>query len=159
MSLVLVCSAYCTCPACHVVNSICFVSHNLQDSEGVLNFRHDAYSHYIDRPLRIAAMKAKVGVHMYRFAWVALYCFVIHFSLHMYIVVWVYECDCRNWAFLQVCLVFAVEFLTGGLSLLASMCSWRGRLSTALKSSAERPSTWLWELWPWWTWNSSLPTG
>ena len=159
MSLVLVCSAYCTCPACHVVNSICFVSHNLQDSEGSLRFRHDAYSHYIDRPLRIAAMKAKVGVHVYGFAWVALYCFAIHFSLHTYIVVWVHECDCRNWAVLQVCLVFAVEFLTGGLSLLSSMCSWRGRLSTALKSSAERPSTWLWELWPWWTWNSSVPTG
>ena len=45
-----------------------FVSHNLQDSEGVLNFRHEAYSHYIEHPLRIAAMKAKVGVHVYGFA-------------------------------------------------------------------------------------------
>ena len=53
-------------PSCGKFNV--FVSHNLQDSEGVLNFRHDDFSHYIDRPLRIAAMKAKVGVHVYGFA-------------------------------------------------------------------------------------------
>jgi len=45
-----------------------FVSHNLQDSKGVLNFGNDDFSHYISRPLRIAAMKAKVGVHVYGFA-------------------------------------------------------------------------------------------
>ena len=60
------CVLYMSSPSCGEFNV--FVSHNLQDSEGVLNFRHDDFSHYIDRPLRIAAMKAKVGVHVYGFA-------------------------------------------------------------------------------------------
>ena len=33
----------------------------MQDSAGILCFRHDSYSHYIGRPLTVAAMKAKVG--------------------------------------------------------------------------------------------------
>ena len=59
------CILYMSSPSCGELNV--FVSHNLQDSEGVLNFRHDDFSHYIDCPLQIAAMKAKVGVHVYGF--------------------------------------------------------------------------------------------
>ena len=60
------CILYMSSPSCGEFNLV--VSHNLQDSEGVLNLKHDTYSQYIDRPLRIAAMKAKVGVHVYSFA-------------------------------------------------------------------------------------------
>ena len=60
------CVLHMSSPSCGEFNL--FVSHNLQDSEGSLRFRHDDFSRYIDRPLRIAAMKAKVGVHVYGFA-------------------------------------------------------------------------------------------
>ena len=59
------CVLHMSSPSCGQFNLL--VSYNLQDSEGSLHFRRNAYSHYIDRPLRIAAMKAKVGVHVYRF--------------------------------------------------------------------------------------------
>ena len=60
------CVLHMSSPSCGDFNL--FVSHNLQNSKGSLHFEHDMYSHYIDFPLRIAAMKAKVGVHVYRFA-------------------------------------------------------------------------------------------
>ena len=60
------CILHMSSPSCGEFNL--FVSHNFQTSGGSLHFEHDNYSDYIDFPLRIAAMKAKVGVHVYRFA-------------------------------------------------------------------------------------------
>ena len=76
------------------------MSPNLQDSEGALRFMHDGYTYRINEPLKIAAMKAKVLVHVYVCACVQVLAYiVVHVLLVELASVWVHECDLKNESF------------------------------------------------------------